>query len=218
LRPPPTMRLGHVPDPFNARERALLDRLTSPGRVQAFLDSIPYSAEPVYRSPRSVMRDRKAHCFDGALFAAAALRRIGHRPLLVDLRAVRDDDHVIAVFKVAARLGAVAKSNVVGLRFREPIFRNVRELAASYFESYYNVVREKTLRSFSTPVDLRAFDALGWMTTEAPLDRIVQALDRARHTPLAGRAALARLIPIDDRSYAAGLLGANEAGLYRPRS
>ncbi len=86
----------------------MLDRLRDEVAIQAFLDRIPYSADPVYRSPRSVLRDRKAHCFDGALFAAFALRRLGHRPLIVDMTAENDDDHLVAVFRRRGLLGAVA--------------------------------------------------------------------------------------------------------------
>ena len=204
------------PEPWIARERAVLSRLGTPGAVQRFLDGLRYSDDGRYRSPRSVLRDRRAHCFDGALFAAAALRRLGHEPLLVDLRAVRDDDHVIALFRSRGRIGAVAKSNFVGLRFREPIHRTVRELVLSYFEPYYNLRREKTLRSYSGPVSLRPFDRLDWLTRDETMDLIAERLDAARHFPLVTRAQAARLSRVDDRSYRAGMVGVNAAGLYRP--
>jgi hypothetical protein len=203
-------------DGWTRAERKVLDQLTSPDRIQAYLDEVPYSADPIYRSPRSVMRDRKAHCFDGALFAACALRRLGQRPLVVDLGAVRDDDHVIALFERDGRLGAVAKSNFVGIRFREPVFRTVRELALSYFESYYNVEGEKTLRSYSAPLDLSTYDELDWMRSDAGLEVIADRTCTVRHfamlTPTIERA----LTRVDQRSYQAGLLGVNAAGLYRP--
>jgi hypothetical protein len=207
---------SNIANSWNRSERSLLGRLTSPDRIQDFLDNVPYSADPIYRSPRSVMRDRKAHCFDGALFAACALRQIGQRPRLIDLGAVRDDDHVIALFERDGHLGAIAKSNFVGIRFREPVFRSVRELALSYFESYYNVDGEKTLRSFSVPLDLTAFDELDWMQSDFGLSVIADRLSSIRHysmlTPKLERA----LVRVDERSYKAGLLGVNEAGLYRP--
>jgi hypothetical protein len=201
---------------WTAAERRLLGRLTSPDRIQAYLDGIGYSADPIYRSPRSVMRDQKAHCFDGALFAACALRQIGYPPLLVDLGAVRDDDHVIAIYQRDGCLGAVAKSNFVGIRFREPIYRTVRELALSYFESYYNVEGEKTLRTFSVPLDLRGLDHLDWMRSDAGLEVIADRLDRIRHWPILTPRQARTLVRVDERSYRAGLLGVNEAGLYRP--
>lgn len=197
-------------------ERAVLDKLDTPERIQGFLDGVPYSADPTYRSPRTVLRDHQAHCFDGAMFAAAALRRIGHRPLIIDLRAVRDDDHVLALFRRGRHFGAVAKSNFVGLRFREPIFRNLRELCLSYFEDYYNSEGEKTLRAYSTPLDLSSFDEIAWMLSDDNLDLIAARLDSIRHYPLLSPAMEKQLAPVDTRSLRAGMLGIRAAGLYRP--
>ena len=188
-------------------ERAALARLTGPERIQQFLDSVAYSADTFYRSPRAVLRDRKAHCFDGALFAAAAFARLGRPPLLLDLRAVRDDDHVLAVFRRGRHLGAVAKSNFVGLRFREPIFRNLRELALSYFDEYFNLRGERTLRRYSRPVSLRPFDALEWMTTEHELWPIAEHLVHVQHYSLLTPAQERRLARVDRRRFHAGLHG-----------
>src|SRR5579863_4086880 len=110
------------------RERQVFEALDTPLAIQGFLDSIPYSSDPFYRSPARVLRDRRGHCFDGAVFAAAALRRIGHPPLLVDVYAERDDDHVLAVFREGRFWGALAQSNFVGLRYRDPVYRSLREL------------------------------------------------------------------------------------------
>lgn len=210
-------RRSRVRDPWTALERAVLDHIRLPVDVQRFLDSIPYSSDPIYRCPRRVMRDRVAHCFDGAVFAAAALRRLGLPPLLVDMRAVRDDDHVIAVFRAHGRLGAIAKSNFVGLRFREPVFRSVRELVLSYFEAYYNVDGEKTLRGFCRPVDLRRFDRLAWQVEDAAMDAIARRLDAAHHFPLLTPVQVKSLARVDERSLRAGMLGINEAGLFKPK-
>ena len=203
-------------DPWTQRELAILDRLKTPFAIQGFLDRIPYSTDPVYRSPRSVLRDRKAHCFDGALFAASALRRLGHAPLVVDMRAENDDDHMITVFRHRGRIGAVAKSNFVGLRYREPLFRSLRELVLSYFEDFYNVAREKTMRLYSAPFDLARFDRLCWETRDEGLDAIAARLDSARHFPVLTPKQAAELAPVDPRRYRAGLMGSNPKGLYRP--
>jgi len=202
---------------WTREERAILDRLDSPAAIQAFLDTIPYSTEPIYRCPRSVLRDHKAHCFDGAVLAAAALRRLGERPLLVDLRAVRDDDHVIAVYRLHGHLGAVVKSNFVGLRFREPVYRSVRELVMSYFDSYYNSEGERTLREHSAPFDLRRYDRLGWMFQEDGLEELAHRLNSARHYRLLTPRMEKTLTRIDDRSFRAGMLGLDPKGLYDPR-
>jgi hypothetical protein len=209
------MSARREPSPdWSPEERALLDGLDSPARVQAFLDSIPYSTDPIYRSPRSVLRDRRAHCVDGALLAACALALHGDPPLVLDLRAVRDDDHVIAVFRRRGRVGAIAKSNVVGLRFRDPVYRDLRELAMSYFELYFNTDGEKTLRSYSAPLDLRAFDRLDWRRRDAAVDAVVARLDRMRHRPLVTAGMVRALERVDERSYHSGFSGADQAGLF----
>lgn len=198
-------------------ERRILAGLSSPAEVQAFLDGCAYSDEPVYRCPLRVLRERKAHCFDGALFGAAALRRLGHPPLILDmLPSDRDDDHLLALFKADGFWGALAKSNFAGLRFREPIFRSLRELVLSYFEDYFNVAGEKTLRGYTVPLNLSVFDGLGWTIRDEPLERIAGRLDRIRRVSLLTPAMIARLAPMDERSYRAGMLGLDEKGLYRP--
>jgi hypothetical protein len=199
-------------------ERQVLARLTTPRKIQAFLDELTYSAEEIYRCPLRVLRERIAHCFDGALFAAAALRRLGYPPLILDmLPNDRDDDHLLALYKREGHWGAVAKSNFVGLRFREPVFRTLRELVMSYFEQYYNMEREKTLRGYTVPLNLKAFDKFNWMMSDDPLERIAQRLDEIRKVPILTARMIDGLSLVDERSYQAGLLGVNEAGLYRPR-
>jgi len=202
---------------LTARERRALASLRTPRDIQAFLDEIPYSSEPDYRSPRRVLRDRAARCFDGALFGAAALRRLGYPPLILDMVPnARDDGHVLALCKQDGHWGAVAKSNFAGLRFREPVYRTLRELVMSYFEQYYNVEREKTLRAYSVPLDLTRHDHLHWMISDDALERLADRLDRARRVPLLTPAMARKLALVDDRSYEAGLLGACGPGLYRP--
>jgi hypothetical protein len=201
------------PDP----DLQLPSGLDSPAAIQAFLDELPYSADAFYRCPRRVALDRKAHCFDGAVFAAAALRRLGFPPLLVDMFAERDDDHILALFKIDGHWGAVAKSNFVGLRFREAIHRTLRELMLSYFEAFYNVDREKTLRGYTVPLSLEPFDRLRWMTRDEPMEAIAIRLDQIRRVSLLTPAMVKRLELVDRRSYEAGMLGCLPEGLYRPK-
>ena len=164
-----------------------------------------------------MVHDRVAHCFDGALFAAAMLRRIGHDPLIVDLLPnKRDDDHILALYEVGGHWGAVAKSNFSGLRYREPIFKTLRELVLSYFEHFYNVKGEKTLRAYLTPLNLKAFDRYRWMTDNDSLIRIEKRLFAMRPIPLLNKSVIARLARVDNRSYRAGMLDTDAAGLYRP--
>lgn len=198
-------------------ERDIISELTTPSKIQAFLDDIAYSTDDFYRCPLRVLRERTAHCFDGAVFAAAALRRLGHPPLILDLLSNgRDDEHLLALFKVDGHWGAVAKSNFVGLRFREPVYRSLRELAMSYFEQYYNIEREKTLRGYSGPLNLNRFDRFDWMTTDEPLELIARRTDEIRRIDLLPPALAERLSPIDERSYQAGLTGADPKGLFKP--
>ena len=202
---------------LNKYERYSLAQLTTPNKIQAFIDELAYNTEVTYRCPLRVLRERIAHCFDGALFAAAALRRLGHPPLILYMISNdRDDDHLLALFKRDGRWGAVAKSNFVGLRFREPVYRTLRELVMSYFEQYYNVEREKTLRSSTVPLTLKGFDQFGWMQKDEPLSRVARRLDEIRRFPVLTRRMIARLSMVDERSYRAGMVGVNKAGLYDP--
>lgn len=195
---------------FTAAERSVFRRLNSPEKIQRFLDDLAYNKEPggpTCRSPRAVLRDRTAHCMEGALFGAAALRMLGKPPLLLDLEAVRDDDHVLALFQVRGHWGALAKSNYSGLRYREPVYRSLRELAMSYFEHYYNLRREKTLRNYSRPVNLKRFDPIHWMTAEADVWAIPEYLLEIAHTPLLAPRLIPRLGRVDARLFASGLVG-----------
>jgi hypothetical protein len=193
-------------------ERAVYRRLNTPEKVQRFLDEgIAYNKEPggpTCYGPRLVLRNRVAHCMEGAMFGAAALRMIGLEPLLLDLEAVRDDDHVLAIFRIRGAWGAVAKSNYSGLRYREPVYRSLRELAMSYFDHYYNLRREKTLRSYSRPVNLRRFDDLHWMTSEEHLWYIPEYLFSIPHRPVLTLAMERNLSRMDRRTFAAGRFGA----------
>jgi len=205
----------HSSAPWSTAERALLKRLRTPAKVQDWLDSIPYTTDDRCRSPRLVMRDRTAHCMEGALFAAAALGFHGLGARILDLRAVRDDDHVVAVYQRRGYWGAVAKSNFVGLRYREPIHRTVRELVLSFFDDFFNVAAEKTLREYSMPFDLRRFDRRGWMTAGEDLYYIGGALDAARHVRVMMPVQIRGLRAVDPRALEAGLLGSDPAGLYK---
>jgi hypothetical protein len=196
---------------FNPQERRVLEKLTTPERIQRFLDrDLAYNLEPggdTCYSPRLVLRHGVAHCMEGALIAAAALRLLGHPPLILDLEAVRDSDHVLAVYRVAGHWGAVAKSDYSGLRSREPVYRTIRELVMSYFEHYYNPAGEKTLRAYSRPVSLTRFDRMGWMTAERDVWEIPNHLCDIPHTKVLTRAMERGLMKMDERSYKAGRLG-----------
>jgi hypothetical protein len=184
-----------------------LRALNTPVRIQKFIDALSYDYADSARSPRRILQERKGHCMEGALLAAAALRVNGHPPLLMDLEAVHDDDHVIALYRERGLWGGIAKSNFAGLRFRVPVYRTLRELALSYFEHYYNLRGERTLRSYSRAVNLSPLDRQHWMSAEEDVWCVPERLIAAKHYALfPGR--MARTLPrLDRRSFEAGLHG-----------
>jgi hypothetical protein len=186
-----------------------LRALRSPVGVQRALDAMPYHLATTAWSPGRVLAERTAHCLEGAIFAAAALRVLGFPPLLLDLEAVQDTDHVIAVYRVDGHWGAIAKSNFSGLRCRAPVYRSLRELVMSYFEDYVNLRGERTLRAYSRPVNLARFDRVhpGWMTSEADLWWIPEHLVDIPHTPLLTPAQERRLFRVDRRALDAAVVG-----------
>lgn len=198
-------------------ERAVFASLGTPEKIQRFLNRLAYDPAAGTASPRRVLRERKANCFEGALLAAAAFRFHGRPPLLVDMRSWNDDDHVLAVFRHNGAWGCVAKSNYTVLRFREPVYRTIRELMMSYFDVFFNPIGQKTLRQYSVPFDLRQFDDKNWMTTPDDVSWIGDALDRARHYRVMTPAQLRDLHLTDPTLVKAGLLGANPSGLFKPK-
>lgn len=171
------------------------------------MDAMPYHLATSAWSPRRVLKERTVHCLEGAIFAAAALRAIGHRPLIWDIEADNDTDHVVAIYKERGHWGAIAMSNYSGLRYREPIHRTLRELALTFFDPYFNLRRERTLRRYSRPVDLARFDRLSWMTTDKDVWFIPEYLLDIPHTPLLAPGMAKRLHRLDKRSFDAGLHG-----------
>jgi hypothetical protein len=184
-----------------------LRALKTPALIQKFVDGIEYQYADTAWSPQRVLRERKGHCLEGALLAAAALRVNGRPPLLMDLEAVHDDDHVVALYQEGGLWGGVAKSNFAGLRFRAPIYRSLRELALSYFEHYYNLRGERTLRAYSRPLNLARLDRLHWMTAEENVWFVAEALIAARHYPLFPHKVARALPRLDRRSFEAGMHG-----------
>ena len=201
---------------WNKEETELLKTLNNPDRIQAFLDSLDYHPGYECRSPRWVIKNHSAHCFEGALFAAAALQFIGYKPLIVDMKAVNDDDHVVAIFKEEGHWGAVAKSNFTSLRFREPVYRSLRELIMSYFDFFFNVDGYKSLRSYSLPFDLTKFESRNWATTDEDLEYIGDKIETLHHFSVVTKKMIKKLYPASDSILKAGLLGSKAEGLFKP--
>ena len=192
---------------FSPPELRTLRALKTPARIQKFIDELTYQYADTAGSPKRVLQERKGHCMEGALLAAAALRVNGYPPLLMDLEAVRDDDHVIALYRERGLWGGIAKSNFAGLRFRAPVYRTLRELALSYFDHYYNLRGERTLRAYSVAVHLSRLDSHRWMTAEEDVWCVPEALIAAKHYSLVPDAVARALPRVDHRSFGAGKHG-----------
>lgn len=176
-------------NPWTKKERKILQSLSTPAKIQDLLNALEFrivGTNETCASPRSVLKHRQAQCMEGAMFAAAALRFHGHKPFIVDLVATKHDaDHVIAVFQIDKCWGAISKTNHGVLRYREPVYRSIRELVMSYFHEYFlQSNRKKTLRSFSKPIDLSRFDSLNWETNKEANWFIPDYLTTIPHTPI----------------------------------
>lgn len=181
---------------FAEEEMEIFRKLDTPQKIQDFLDNMPINFEEsgdTCKSPRLVLRSQSAHCIEGAMLAATALRMQGFKPLVVDMTAASfDQDHVIAVFKRDGFWGAISKTNHAVLRYREPVYRSIRELVMSFFHEYFDDYGRRTLRSYSMPVNLARFDAQGWMTSEKDVWYIPLYLSKVRHIPIVSRSQIAR--------------------------
>ena len=192
---------------FTQLELRQLRALKTPAGIQKFLDDLPYNLSFTAQSPKKVLHDRTASCLEGGIFGAAALRILGFAPLIFDLEAEQDTDHVVAIFKVRGHWGAVAKSNFTGCRYREPVYRSLRELAMSYFNIYFNLRRERTLRRYSRPVNLARFDRLHWMTTDKQIWFIAEHLCEIPHVSLLTSAMEKNLTRVDQRTMQGEMVG-----------
>jgi len=208
--------MSKIENVWSKEEIKILGKLDTPFKIQNFLDKIEYNSTTETNSPRFIIQKARAHCMEGALFGAACLELIGFPPLVVDLKAENDDDHVIAVFRINGCWGAIAKSNFTTLRYREPVYRTLRELVMSYFDLYFNTEGQKTLRAYSLTHNLRKFDPVNWRTTENDLEDIGYFLDDVRHLSLVTPEQVSDLNQVGDYLLESSLLGSNPAGLFKP--
>ncbi len=192
---------------LTASELRKLRSLKTPQGIQRFLDSMPYHLATTAWSPRRVLHEGTAHCLEGAILAAAALRAIGYAPLIFDLEAEQDTDHVVAVYQTRGHWGAIAKSNFSGCRDRTPVYQTLRELALSYFHIYFNLRGQRTLRRYSQPVNLARFDNRNWMTTDQDVWFIADYLCEIPHRPVVKRGLLKNTYRIDERTMQAEMVG-----------
>jgi len=182
---------------ISAQELQFLKVLNTPRKVQDYLNSLSQNHEShgdTCLSPRRVIREKRAHCMEGAMLAALAFRVHGQTPLILDLESTRHDfDHVIALFKQHGCWGAVSKTNHAVLRYREPVYKTIRELVLSYFHEYFDKNGFKTLRRYSNPVNLSRFDKQGWMTNEQENWFVAEYLCNVRHKVLLSKSQVATL-------------------------
>lgn len=195
---------------LDKEEIKILSSLNSPKKIQDFLNRIPINFEEngdTCMSPRKVLRENKAHCIEGAILAALTLRLAGNRPLIVDLEAhKRDFDHVICVFQKEGKWGSISKTNHAVLRYREPIYNNIRELVMSFFHEYFDDNGNKNLRAYSNPVDLSRFDNLDWATSEEDIWEIPEYLTEIKHHPILTKGQIHSLRKADQLEIDAGKL------------
>jgi len=206
------MRAMQRQPPNAVRELAefrVLKKLDTPRKVQDFLDTVPINFErggETCMSPLRTLRRNRAHCMEGALLAALALWMHGRPPLIMDLKTSDDDvDHLVAVFKIGRHWGGITKTNHAVLRYREPVYRDLRELAMSFFHEYFLDSGKKTLRSYSEPFDLREWDP-NWMTSADDLWDLEAAIDASRHWSILSRRGIAGLRRADAIEVRAGKL------------
>ena len=200
---------------WSTAERRILSALRTPARIQDFLDELAYDPRGGAVSPRAVMKGKKAQCYSGALFAAAALRELGFGARIVWFDAVNDDGHCIAIYERDGSWGAIAKSNFTTLRSREPVY-SFEALGLSYFDGYYNVSGQRTMRGFTVPIDLEQFESRGWRWSGGSLLYVDRAIDTAERAWKLSRRAAKNVSDVSEQVRTAGLIGSNPAGLFRP--
>ena len=195
-----------------------IEKIKSPFDVQEFLYSMPYNAEERDRSPLNVILDQQCHCLDGGFLAAILLWKLGFKPLILDLTPAPalDDDHVLALFQLNGRWGAAAKSNYVQLGFREPVYKNIRELVMSYFEHYLNTHRQKTLRGYTRPMDLSTLDP-AWMWDESAANRLYKKFYKRKPILLITRSMEKRLNLVRKNIFEAETLGTDMSWVFGNR-
>lgn len=180
-------RLTRTQSGLTLGEYKKLAALTTPIKIQDFLDSLPMNWEKkgdTHLSPQRVLEMKKAHCIEGAMLAAAALWIAGEPPLIMNVSprlGHGDDDHIIALYKRGGCWGAISKTNHASIRFRDPVYRTPRELVLSYFHEWFlNSTGEKVLECYSKPLDMRRFGT-GWLTAEKDLWEVADALSELPH-------------------------------------
>jgi hypothetical protein len=201
---------------FRNELTGIFKKFKEPWDIQQFLNKLKYSTDYGCRSPLGVAKDMIAHCSEGAFFAAAALRYLGYKPLIIIFYAKNDDDHLIVPFKKNNHWGCIAKSNTTMLRYREPVYKSIRELVMSFFDMYFNTNGVKSLRKYSETINMKRFDRYDWMHAEN-LDFIWDILEKVKKHDFVDKKMIRNLKPTDKDLMEACFLGSNEEGLFKPK-
>ncbi len=195
-------------------EKTLL-KLNTPFKIQECVSKFPYNPDDYCRSVEHVFRDQKAHCLEGALFAAVALERLGHEPQLLHLRSHRDDDHVVAMFRHKGLWGAVGKSNTTLLAWRHPFYKSPRELVMSYFPFYFNLKGQMSLVSWAGPIKLSKYEKWNWRNGEGDISDMGCSFYDEKANKLISMNAIEKLTKAPEMARKACFLGANMKGLFK---
>lgn len=196
-------------------ERRLFRALNNPDRIQDYVNGLVYNPTDHASSPRWVMITGEGHCFEGGLFAAAALEMLGHKPLMVDLIAEDDDHHVLTVYRASTGWGSISKSNTTLLAGRRPFYQSVHELVMSYFDFYFNTKGKLSLYAYSNPINLNRFNRWQWRTTDEDLMEMGMSFNDLKHFELVDQKTLKQLKPVPAKLVDACFLGADPNGLYK---
>ena len=190
----------------------------TPNDIQLYLNKLKYNSVCEFSSPEQVIKNKKANCTEGAFLGAAALRFLGFKPLVTYILASpNDDDHFLAVFKRNDCWGAVSKSNYSVLRYREPVYKNLRELVMSYFDAYFNSIGQKTMRAYTVQVNLERFDKYNWMTTKKDVSFIGDYFDTVKQYEVLDKRIIRSLSPVDEELLEGALMHSDRSGLFKPK-
>jgi hypothetical protein len=197
-------------------EIKLLKKLNSPYKIQDYIFHLKYNPDSSTASPRVVMERKSAHCFEGALLAAAALEFHGERPLILDLVAHNDDDHVITLYKYKNKWGALSKTNTTTAGMRLPVYKSVRELVMSYFDFYFNTKGDYSLHKYSTPINLNRLNHYHWRTTNKDLITMGYELNKFTHIEILSKKELAQFPRAYKKTVDGTFFKSMKSGLYQP--
>lgn len=199
---------------WNESEKKIFKSLNSPEKVQSFLEGLAYNPDYFIKSPRFVLKKKNAHCFEGALLAAAVMEYYGEKPLLMHFMAYNDDHHVITLFKEGSKWGAISKTNTTMLGFRSALFPNLESLAASYFDFYFNTKREKSLLGYAAPIHLVRYERWDWRQTENDLTQMGLELLTLKHKWFATKNELRHMDKVSKRLSEACFHKSDRKGLF----